>query len=133
MKILHRLGVEVKFKNQLYPVIIQPTHIPELNEISYEDTGIRFGASVTLSEIDDVFHGEIRNQPEYKTRIFSAVTEMLRWFAGKQIRNVAAVGGNIITGSPISDLNPLFMAANCELELRKKGKLKSIKRCIQKN
>ena len=38
-----------------------------------------------------------------------------RWFAGKQIRNVAAVGGNIMTGSPISDLNPIFMAAGCNL------------------
>jgi len=33
---------------------------------------------------------------------------MLRWFAGKQIRNAAAVGGNIMTGSPISDLNPVI-------------------------
>ena len=28
-----------------------------------------------------------------------------------------AIGGNIVTGSPISDLNPLFMAAGCTLEL----------------
>jgi xanthine dehydrogenase/oxidase len=38
-------------------------------------------------------------------------------FLGKQIRNVAAVGGNIMTGSPISDLNPIFMAAGCVLEV----------------
>ena len=31
--------------------------------------------------------------------------------AGVQIRNTASVGGNIVTGSPISDLNPLYMAA----------------------
>ena len=37
--------------------------------------------------------------------------------SGKQIRNVAAVGGNIMTGSPISDLNPIFMAANCTLRI----------------
>jgi xanthine dehydrogenase iron-sulfur cluster and FAD-binding subunit A len=35
----------------------------------------------------------------------------LRWFAGNQIRNTASVGGNIVTGSPISDLNPIYMAA----------------------
>jgi xanthine dehydrogenase/oxidase len=34
-----------------------------------------------------------------------------RWFAGNQIRNVSAVGGNIVTGSPISDLNPVWMAS----------------------
>jgi len=26
---------------------------------------------------------------EYKTRIFVAIVEMLRWFAGPQVRNVA--------------------------------------------
>uniref|UniRef100_A0A182KGR2 FAD-binding PCMH-type domain-containing protein n=1 Tax=Anopheles christyi TaxID=43041 RepID=A0A182KGR2_9DIPT len=42
---------------------------------------------------------------------------MLHWFAGKQIRNVASVGGNIMTGSPISDLNPIFTAATIELDV----------------
>jgi xanthine dehydrogenase/oxidase len=33
-----------------------------------------------------------------------------------------AVGGNIMTSSPISDLNPIFSAAGCQLELHSKGK-----------
>jgi hypothetical protein len=33
-----------------------------------------------------------------------------------------AVGGNIMTSSPISDLNPIFNAAGCQLELHSKGK-----------
>lgn len=54
---------------------------------------------------------------------------MLHWFAGKHIRNTAVSfsvsasriiydrvfqtwAGNLMTASPISDLNPLFMAAN---------------------
>jgi xanthine dehydrogenase iron-sulfur cluster and FAD-binding subunit A len=32
-----------------------------------------------------------------------------------------AVGGNIMTSSPISDLNPIFSAARCQLELHSKG------------
>lgn len=32
--------------------------------------------------------------------------------------NNQAVGGNIMTGSPISDLNPIFMAAGVKLNLR---------------
>lgn len=32
-----------------------------------------------------------------------------------------AVGGNIMTASPISDLNPVFMAAGCKLTLMDKG------------
>lgn len=46
----------------------------------------------------------------FSTRGLRAVLEQLRWFAGTQIRNVAAVGGNIVTASPISDLNPVWMA-----------------------
>ncbi|MPD01424.1 Xanthine dehydrogenase/oxidase [Portunus trituberculatus] len=46
---------------------------------------------------------------------------MLRWFAGKQIRNAAAIGGNVMTASPISDLNPLLMAAGAILTLRSKN------------
>ncbi|ODM98964.1 Xanthine dehydrogenase/oxidase [Orchesella cincta] len=120
------IGVEVKFKNCHYPVIIQPNHVPELVEIRVEDKGIRFGAAVTLSQIDDVLQEQIAKKPAYKTRVFKAIVEMLRWFAGKQIRNAAAVGGNIITGSPISDLNPLFMAAHCELVLRSKNETRVV-------
>ena len=36
---------------------------------------------------------------------------MLKWFAGDQIRNVSAIGGNLMTASPISDLSPILMAA----------------------
>jgi xanthine dehydrogenase/oxidase len=45
------------------------------------------------------------------TTILLACVCALRWFAGNQIRNVSAIGGNIVTGSPISDLNPLWMAS----------------------
>ena len=33
-----------------------------------------------------------------------------------------AVGGNIVTASPISDLNPLFLASGAILEVQSKGK-----------
>ncbi|XP_047119344.1 xanthine dehydrogenase [Schistocerca piceifrons] len=112
------VGVEVKFKNCSYPVLIQPIQISELTAISEEVEGLRLGASVTLNEMEEALRNQIKTKPGYKTRVFVAITEMLHWFAGKQIRNVAAVGGNIMTGSPISDLNPIFMAAGCELQVQ---------------
>ncbi|XP_015600760.1 xanthine dehydrogenase [Cephus cinctus] len=111
------VGVEVKFKHLLYPVLIQPTQIKEMREISVTHETIRIGASVTLMELEEALKHQIKAQPEYKTRIFTQIVNMLHWFAGKQIRNVAAVGGNIMTGSPISDLNPIFMAAGIKLNL----------------
>ncbi|XP_077989770.1 xanthine dehydrogenase/oxidase-like [Glandiceps talaboti] len=115
------IGVEVKFKNQFYPVLLVPTHIPELKKVEISSDGVMFGASVTLSTIDLVLKTQIPKLPDYKCGVFAAVVEMLRWFAGHQIRNVAAVGGNIMTASPISDLNPLFMAAGCKLTLASKN------------
>ena len=39
-----------------------------------------------------------------------AIAAMLRWFASTQIRNVACLGGNLATASPISDMNPVLAA-----------------------
>ena len=46
--------------------------------------------------------------------------------SGKQIRNVAAVGGNIMTGSPISDLNPIFMAAGATLTIQSSDQKRNV-------
>ena len=43
--------------------------------------------------------------------------------AGVQIRNTASVGGNIVTGSPISDMNPLYMAARAVFVVGGQGTL----------
>ncbi|XP_038045060.1 xanthine dehydrogenase/oxidase-like [Patiria miniata] len=111
------VGVEVKFKNQCYPVLVDITYIPELTSVEKTPSGVRIGASVSLTSVGDYMKEIIQEEPEHKTRVFAAIVEMLRWFAGHQIRNVACIGGNIATGSPISDLNPLLMAAVCTVEL----------------
>ncbi|KAM9836215.1 xanthine dehydrogenase/oxidase [Aulostomus maculatus] len=114
------VGIEVKFKNMLYPVILAPAFIPELSAITHTEDGIVFGAACTLSHMGAVLREAVATLPPHQTEVFLAVLEQLRWFAGQQIRNVAAVGGNIMTASPISDLNPVFMAASCKLTLRDK-------------
>ena len=42
---------------------------------------------------------------------------MLHWFASTPIRNTASIGGNVMTGSPISDLNPLHMTMGAHVVL----------------
>lgn len=108
------VGVEIKFKNLHYPVFANPLLVPELNQIVKTDNGIKIGSAVTLIEAEAFLQNEINETPEKETRIYKAVVEMMHYFAGKQIRNVASIGGNIMTGSPISDLNPLFNAAAIE-------------------
>lgn len=111
------VGVEVKLKHFDYKFLASPTHIKELTSIVVCETGIRVGSAATLMELQNCLQREIDAQPEHETRLYRAIVDMLHWFAGKQIRNVASVGGNIMTGSPISDLNPIFTAAAVELEV----------------
>ena len=105
------IGVEVKFKHLRYPVLICSNRVRELNELQVTEEGVRVGASVSLSKLQEQLEILIEKEEASKTRIFKAIVKMLHFFAGKQIRNVASVGGNIMTGSPISDLNPILMAA----------------------
>ena len=111
------LGVEVKFKHCDYPVYINPSMVRELTAILVEEDGVRLGASVTLDRLEELCTKLETTHQAWQLRIFTQIKEMLRWFAGKQIRNVAAIGGNIMTGSPISDLNPIFLAASCGLQI----------------
>jgi xanthine dehydrogenase/oxidase len=46
---------------------------------------------------------------------FKALLDNCKYFAGNQVRNVACLAGNICTASPISDLNPVFVALNAIL------------------
>ncbi|CAL8288367.1 unnamed protein product [Lota lota] len=111
------VGIEVKFKNMLYPVILAPAFIPELQDIQHTEQGIEFGAACTLTCVGEELKQAVSTSPAHKTQVFQAVLEQLRWFAGLQIRNVAAIGGNIMTASPISDLNPVLQATGCTLTL----------------
>lgn len=64
------------------------------------------GASVSLTRLMNF----CKTNMTQSNSILMSIYEQLRWFAGNQIRNVACLGGNIVTGSPISDLNPLLIA-----------------------
>jgi len=81
---------------------------------------LRIGAAATLSQLEE------ERRPPYRRRRASgdpacrgwaALHHQLRWFAGRQVRNVATVGGNIATGSPISDSNPLWIALGATVVL----------------
>nr|CAH7741382.1 unnamed protein product [Callosobruchus chinensis] len=112
------VGIEMKFKQMIYPVIIQPITIHEMTRIVKTEKGVDIGASATLIDVEHFLREVIRTEPEHKTRIFQGMVDMLNWFAGKQIRSVGALGSNIMTGSPISDMIPTLMACRVALELQ---------------
>eukprot|EP00069_Balaena_mysticetus_P006586 bmy_05225T0 len=116
----------MKFKNQLFPVIICPAWIPELNSVEHGMEGISFGAACSLNSVEKTLLDAVAKLPTQKTEVFRGVLQQLRWFAGKQVKSVACIGGNIITASPISDLNPVFMASGTKLTIVSRGTRRTV-------
>ncbi|KAF8369542.1 hypothetical protein HHK36_032438 [Tetracentron sinense] len=111
------VGIEMKLKGIQYQVLISIAHVPELNFFRVKDDGLEIGAAVRLSELLDVLRKVVAERDAHETSSCKAFIEQIKWFAGKQIKNIASVGGNICTASPISDLNPLWMAAGAQFRI----------------
>lgn len=111
------VGIEMRLKRMQYKVLISITHVPELNVLSVKDDGLEIGAAVKLSELLNFLRRVVKERDVDETYSCKAFIEQLKWFAGTQIKNVASVGGNICTASPISDLNPLWMAAGAKFQI----------------
>lgn len=111
------VGIDMKFKNLQYKVLISVSHVPELNTLSVKEEGLEIGAAVRLTVLQETLRNVIVERDIHQTSACKAIVEQLKWFAGKQIRNVSSIGGNICNASPISDLNPLWIAAGAMFQV----------------
>ncbi|XP_047317867.1 xanthine dehydrogenase 1-like [Impatiens glandulifera] len=111
------VGIEMRLKNLQYKVLICVSHVAELNKLSTNEDGMKIGSAVRLSELAKFFKRMIKERAVHETSSCRAFVEQIKWFAGTQIKNVASVGGNICTASPISDLNPLWIAAGASFHI----------------
>lgn len=111
------IGLELQNNLDKYKILINVDKIPYMSEIKRETDGLRVGSNVNLTALEKALTKEIKESRVYFTRLYKAIVDMLHWFSGAQIRNVATVVGNIMTGSPISDLNPILLAAGIKLEV----------------
>ncbi|XP_021645492.2 xanthine dehydrogenase 1 isoform X2 [Hevea brasiliensis] len=111
------VGIEMRLKRIQYHVLISVAHVPELNVLNVKDDGLEIGAAVRLTELLQMLRKVVNERAAHEVSSCKAFIEQLKWFAGTQIKNVASVGGNICTASPISDLNPLWMAARARFHI----------------
>nr|XP_020447838.1 aldehyde oxidase [Monopterus albus] len=111
------IGPDIKFKGVLHPLVISPARIVELFEVTQTPQGVWVGAGCSLSEVRSVLEKLLSQFPEEKTELFKALIQQLRSLGSEQIRNVATLGGNIMSANPNSDLNPVLAAANCKVSV----------------
>lgn len=74
--------------------------IAELRGISERDGGVRIGAMTTITEVNR--SALIRDRA-------GAILDASRKMAAPQIRNMATVGGNIVSAVPCADMPPILM------------------------
>jgi xanthine dehydrogenase/oxidase len=107
--------IEIKFKAMNYSASVFVGDIPELRTFNFHDEYLEIGGNVVLTDLEKIcdqaieHYGPVRGQP------FATILKQIRYFAGRQIRNVGTPAGNLATASPISDLNPVFVASNATL------------------
>ena len=80
--------------------LVDISRLQELKTIQADDDLITIGAGVTLSELI---------QSKVVCAHAPILVEAAGWIAGRQIRNVATVGGNVINASPAADLTPALL------------------------
>uniref|UniRef100_A0A9L0J346 aldehyde oxidase n=1 Tax=Equus asinus TaxID=9793 RepID=A0A9L0J346_EQUAS len=116
------VGPEVRFKGAFHPVIISLNEcIEELSVVNHADDGLTLGAGLSLAQVKEILAEVIQKLPEEKTQTYHALLKHLGTLAGCQIRNMASLGGHIVSRHLDSDLNPLLAVGNCTLNLLSKG------------
>ncbi len=100
------LGVELSRGRGRNQAFIAVDRIEELKHIVVDDDSITIGAGVALSTIESMLATKI-----------PVIGEMLRWFAARQVKNRATLGGNLGTASPIGDLLPILLALDGQIHL----------------
>jgi xanthine dehydrogenase small subunit len=100
------IGLLVTKRHMLLKTIIDLDGVSDFSGIEAHSDSTTFGAGVKL---EDVKLNTIESHP--------ALEKMLAVFGSKQIRNLATMGGNVGSASPIGDTPPVLMAYDATLVL----------------
>lgn len=94
-------------KRELLTEIIDISEIQELNYFFEEGQQFKIGSGLTLEQLN-----------KHSEQTLPALHLMLKIFGSLQIRNLATIGGNIGSASPIGDTLPLLIAYKAYVKLQ---------------
>ncbi|HSW62366.1 MAG TPA: xanthine dehydrogenase small subunit [Dissulfurispiraceae bacterium] len=92
--------------HEYLPEILDLSHVKELEEVRITGKGVFVGAGVKIEKLKEVASVHLKQ-----------LLPILDVFVSQQIRNVATVGGNLVTASPVGDLIPPLIALKANVEL----------------
>jgi xanthine dehydrogenase small subunit len=108
-------GLRVSKKHELLTEIIDISDVMELKFITETFESVSVGAGTSIEQLK-----------EASKDLFPALYKMYSVFGSRQIRNLATIGGNLGSASPIGDSLPVLMAYNAVVVVRSMTKLRII-------
>jgi len=100
------VALRVTKKNELLKEVLDISGVEELKTFSEKDSEVVVGSGLSLQELMQKIQ-----------KIFPALYSMLTVFGSQQIRNLATLGGNLGTASPIGDTLPVLFAYKARVVL----------------
>lgn len=100
------MALEITTAFKRFENLISLEGISELQAIVQTESHLEIGAGVPLSRLETELRGHV-----------PLFDELWTWFASRQIRNRATLGGNLGTASPIGDAPVVLLALEAELVL----------------
>ena len=101
------VALRVTKKQELLAKILDLSFVGELKEMREDNNALHIGAGVVLSDV----HPRM-------TKDFPSLTEMFNVFGSLQIRNLATLGGNLGSASPIGDALSALIPLNARVVLQ---------------
>lgn len=101
------VALRVTKKKEVIPALLDLSQIAELKTLKESLDAFYIGSQVPLQNVKLILGQYI-----------PAVHKILAVFGSKQIRNLATLGGNIASASPIGDTLPLLMAVDAKVVLK---------------
>ena len=92
------------------PELVSLEGLRELRGVTKLERGWQIGATTNLAELEAACLAELA--------AYTPLLRMLRYFASRQIKNRATIGGNLCNASPIGDLAPVLISLGATAVLR---------------